>query len=228
MKQKSKIIMMAKVFLLLLALVLPWTIQERVLADAGYGSISINLKDLESPKADVKFKAYKAATWNSTTESFELAECLKDKGISLDALVYASDWDEAALKLSKQTEALETLISINGMTDQNGMLTFSDIEFGMYLIVQDGQSEYGIVSPFLAAIPYLEEGSLKNDLTVQPKAEPPLAVGNGRIVVTESVGKIEQRALEIADIMLDEKKWGNSFFVADTDYWSWFTYLSDI
>lgn len=188
--------------LLLLTLVLPWTIQERVLADTGSGSISIDLQELETPKAEVRFKAYKVGTWNSTTGNIELAECLKDKGIDLDKLVYAADWEKAALKLSEQTEVLETLSSINGITDQNGKLTFSDIELGMYLIIQDGKSEYGIVAPFLAVIPYFEEGIQNNDLTVQPKAEPPLAVGNGRIEVSMRIGKIEQRALEIADIML--------------------------
>lgn len=202
MKQKNKILAIAKVFLLLLTLVLPWTIQERVFADTGRGSISINLKDLDSPKADVKFKAYEVGEWNGTTGSWELAECLKDTEISLNDLVYASEWDEAALVLSKQTADLETLVSVSGTTDANGNLTFSDVEWGMYLVVQDGESEYGIVTPFLATIPYMEDGVQKTSLTVQPKAEPLVAEGDGRIEVTKRVGIYDSELLEVVDIIL--------------------------
>ena len=202
-KKKNKIVTIGKIFLLLLTLILPWTIQERVLADTG--SITINLKELGSSKTDVKFKAYEVGAWNSTTGSWELAECLRDTGIELNDLIYASDWDDAALELAKETEALKTLTSVSGATDANGTLTFSNLEWGMYLVIQDGENTYGTVSTFLAALPYTEEGVQKTELTVQPKAEAPLPKGNGRIIVTKRVGKLDSELLEVADIVLLDK-----------------------
>lgn len=195
--------MIMKMFLLLLTLVLPWTIQERVLADSGQGRITINLRDLETPKNNVAFNVYKVGTWDGTTGNWQLAESLQDCGVVLEELVYASEWDAAAVTLSKQT-GLETLLSVSGKTDENGTLTLKELEWGMYLVVQDGESEYGMVSPFLATLPYNEDGVQKSDLTVQPKAEPPLEEGKGKIVVTKRVGILDPELLEVVDIVLQD------------------------
>lgn len=203
MKQKNKWITMAKVFLLLLVLVLPWMIPERVQASTEAGSITINLKDLKTPKGDVIFKAYKVGEWNGAEGSWKLLDCLESTGISLNDLMYASEWDAAAMILSTQSE-LGTLTSVSGKTDENGVMTFGNLELGMYLVVQEGESEYGTVSPFLATLPYTEDGIVKYDMTLQPKAEPPLEDGNGRIVVTKRVGIVDATLLEVVDIILEE------------------------
>lgn len=204
MKQKNRIVTIAKMFLLLLSLVLPWTVQKQVLAETSAGSITVNLKELETPKSDVAFKVYKVGEWNGAEGQWTLVENLSDTGIIFADLVYASEWDAAAMKLSKQ-DTLETLSEISGMTDENGTLVFSNLELGIYLVVQNGESEYGIVSPFLAALPYSEEGTLKTELTIEPKAELPLEEGNGRIEVTKRVGKIDPELMEIVDIILREE-----------------------
>lgn len=203
MKQRNKLFTITKMLLLLLTLVLPWTTSNRVLADSGKGSIRINLKELQTPKNDVTFKAYKVGAWNGTEGSWQLDSTLAGTGISLKDLVYASDFDKAALELSKQP-GLDSIASVSGKTDANGSLTFSDLDWGMYLVVEDGESEYGTVSPFLASLPYIQDGVQQSDLTIEPKAEPPLEDGNGRIEVTKRVGRLDETLLEVVDLVLTE------------------------
>lgn len=201
MKLKNRLFTITKMFLLLLTLVLPWTVQAK--AANGTGSIAISLKDLGTPKSDVAFKAYEVGEWNGEEGTWRLVDILSSTQISLKDLEYASEWDAAALTLAQQKE-LESLPSVSGKTDADGKLTFSDLEWGMYLVVQDGESEYGIVSPFLATLPYIEDGAQNSDLSVQPKSEPPLEDGNGRIEVTKRVGKLDATLLEVVDLVLTE------------------------
>lgn len=203
MKWKNRLFTITKMFLLLLTLVLPWTAQRQVLAANSTGSIAISLKDLGTPKNDVTFKAYEVGEWNGEEGTWRLIDILSSTKISLKDLEYASDWDAAALTLSQQKE-LGSLPSVSGKTDADGKLTFTSLDWGMYLVVQEGESEYGIVSPFLAAIPYVEDGVQKSDLAVQPKSEPPLEDGNGRIEVTKRVGKLDATLLEVVDLVMTE------------------------
>ena len=202
MKWNKKLFTIAKTFLLLLTLILPLTVQKNVLAENETGSITISLKDLETPKKDVAFKAYEVGE-RDAEGNWQLVESLKGIEISLKDLVYAEEWDAAALKLVQEAD-LDALISAEGKTDEEGKLTFHDLDWGLYLVVPDGENEYGTVSPFLAGIPYVEDGVRKSDLTVQPKAEPPLLNGNGRIEVTKRVGRMDPELLEVVDIILTE------------------------
>lgn len=202
MKWNKKIVTIAKTFLLLLTLILPLTVQKNVLAEKETGSITISLKDLETPKNDVTFRAYEVGERDAAGD-WQLVESLKDIDLSLKDLVYADEWDAAALKLVQEAD-LTSLSSAEGKTDAEGKLTFHDLDWGLYLVVPEGESEYGIVSPFLAGIPYVEDGVRKSELTVQPKAEPPLEDGNGRIEVTKRVGRMDPELLEVVDMILTE------------------------
>lgn len=201
MNRRRILITMAKVFLLLLTLALPWTLQERVYADSG-GSISVNLKDLGTSRKDVAFTAYKIATLDEAKGSWKLDDRLADTGVSLDELEYAADWDDAAMKISKSGE-LAKFSSLSGKTNQDGGMKFSNLELGMYLVVQDDQGQYGLAQPFLAAIPYTENGIAKVDLTVEPKATP-LVKGKGRIVVTMRASLVDSQLLELTDVILQD------------------------
>lgn len=202
MKRKNQLLTIVTMFLMLLTLILPWTVQTQVLAETGKGSITISLKDLGTPKSDVTFKAYEVGE-RDAEGNWKLVTSLESTGISLKDLNYANEWDAAALKLTQSAD-LTTLVSAEGKTDANGTLTFTDLDWGMYLVIQEGENEYGIVSPFLTGIPYVEDGTRKSDLTVQPKAEPPLEDGNGRIEVTKRVGKLDQVLFEVVDMVLTE------------------------
>lgn len=173
MKEKRRRKIRIDIFLLLLTLVFSGARSgEVVFADEGKARLSIMLEDLGTPIENVKFQIYKVGEWDYQSGSWKLLDSLQHTGIVLNNLTYASDWIDAALTLTKQPE-LETLVSVNGQTDTSGVLTFSDLDWGMYLVVQETESEYGTISPLLIPLPYIEDGVQKGEVTISPKAELP-------------------------------------------------------
>ena len=75
----------------------------------------------------------------------------------------------AAAKLEKKL----TPVTAKPVTiDKNGTATFSNLEFGLYLVVQKtAASGYGKTSPFLVSVPYLYKGEYKYNVTSQPKTD---------------------------------------------------------
>ncbi len=54
----------------------------------------------------------------------------------------------------------------------NGEVAFSDLELGMYLVVQSKNAKgYKAVAPFVVALPYSDNGELIYDFTAKPKIE---------------------------------------------------------
>lgn len=60
-------------------------------------------------------------------------------------------------------------------TDENGMAYISDMELGMYLVVQTGadgtSADYEYFSPFLISVPYAFDGEYVMDVVAYPKTE---------------------------------------------------------
>ena len=56
--------------------------------------------------------------------------------------------------------------------DRDGNATFSDLTFGLYLVVQKtAASGYGKTAPFLVSVPYLYRDEYQYDVTSQPKTD---------------------------------------------------------
>ena len=56
--------------------------------------------------------------------------------------------------------------------DRDGNATFSDLTFGLYLVVQKtAASGYGKTAPFLVSVPYLYADEYQYDVTSQPKTD---------------------------------------------------------
>ena len=56
--------------------------------------------------------------------------------------------------------------------DKDGNATFSDLTFGLYLVVQKtAASGYGKTAPFLVSVPYLYADEYQYDVTSQPKTD---------------------------------------------------------
>lgn len=203
MKQKKHLLATAWVFLFAMALLLPGIIKKEVLgAETEQGSITVCLDDLGTPMSDVEFTAYRVGNW-SGEGNWVLEESLSDTGVTLDNLTYAEEWDAAALKLAWAGN-FDQIESASGKTDASGTMVLAGIKWGMYLVVQNGESEYGTVSPFLAAIPYVEDGGRHNDLTVHPKAKAPEKEENGRIEVTKRTGYKDPDLLEVVDLIPED------------------------
>lgn len=170
MKRVNKFVKKASLLsVLLLTLALTWFMPEQVLAATKTGSITIQLKNLKTQMNHVEFKVYPVGKWNGTQGSWELDSSLQSSEIVLDSLNGASEWKEAAQKLSENS-GLSSLACKSGETDINGQLKFSDLEWGMYLVVQTDEPDYGKIDPFMVPIPYVINGVQECNRTVSPKA----------------------------------------------------------
>ena len=75
-------------------------------------------------------------------------------------------------KLAKLEKKLTPVTAKPVTIDKNGTVTFSNLEFGLYLVVQKtAASGYGKTSPFLVSVPYLYKGEYKYNVTSQPKTD---------------------------------------------------------
>lgn len=165
MKQKHPL---KRLGVLLLAALLACSMIGTAFADATTGSITINLTtDLGTSKEGVGFKLYKVGDWNISTESWKLVDSLSSTKVNFSALTTNSAWSSAAQTLANAS-GLPT--ATNGTTKADGTLTFSSLGLGMYLVVQEGDNNYGMIAPFLAALPVMGNNGYTNEVTCSPKA----------------------------------------------------------
>lgn len=116
------------------------------------------MQDIGSDVSGVGFRCYQVAELQKGNElSWKLTVDFEDTGIDVDGLDKAADYREAAevLTASKgKTHAAHT----DGKTDVQGIVRFTSLKQGIYLIEQTQTGKYGTVEPFLAAIPYMTDG----------------------------------------------------------------------
>ena len=75
-------------------------------------------------------------------------------------------------KLAKLEKKLTPVTAKPVIIDKNGTATFSNLEFGLYLVVQKtAASGYGKTSPFLVSVPYLYKDEYKYNVISQPKTD---------------------------------------------------------
>ena len=79
---------------------------------------------------------------------------------------------ELAGKLAKLEKQLTPVTADPVTVDKDGKATFSDLTFGLYLVVQKtAASGYGKTKPFLVSLPYLYEGEYQYDVASEPKTD---------------------------------------------------------
>lgn len=101
---------------------------------------------------------------------------------------------DLAEKLAKLEKKLTSVTAKPVTIDKKGTATFSDLKFGLYLVVQKtAASGYGKTSPFLVSVPYLYKDEYKYNVTSQPKTDlerevkpttPPSSGGGGKLPQT--------------------------------------------
>ena len=75
-------------------------------------------------------------------------------------------------KLAKLEKKLTPVTAKPVTIDKKGTATFTDLRFGLYLVVQKtAASGYGKASPFLVSVPYLYKDEYKYNVTSQPKTD---------------------------------------------------------
>lgn len=123
------------------------------------GSITIELQDLGTEKSEVGFRVYQVSEIDGGTD------------------LAGADWTSAK-EMSRLAEQLEKKAGKAGIhcvekdTDEEGRVTFSDLPMDFYLVSQSDTAEYGMVDPFLVAIPSAGEGEEEiYEVVAWPKGE---------------------------------------------------------
>lgn len=158
----------------------PWALADTAADSSAFlapdlsrtGSITLSIVDPDS-KVGVgggAFSLYRVATVrldNDADYSFELTEDFAPSGEALDTLD-----GELARRLSSYALAngLHEVGSLEVV--DSGIVRFSDLDLGLYLLVQTKAADgYRSVSPFLVSLPLEEDGTLVYDVDASPKME---------------------------------------------------------
>lgn len=66
----------------------------------------------------------------------------------------------------------EKLNTYEDITDSNGTITFTNVDLGVYLIMQTGSVKgYSSIDPFLVMLPFTEDNDWKYDVVTLPKSD---------------------------------------------------------
>lgn len=166
---------MKRIVSLLLALMLLGAVSMTALAHEvpDYnqpGSISITMTYKDKAVSGGTLTLYRVADVDSDDGNFfftyteDFAEC----EIPVTELS-SSEISTALAKIAKDKK----LKGVTQTLDKNGQTTFSDLEIGLYLLVQEkAAAGYKKINPFLVSVPYNEDGHYIYDVDTAPKNLP--------------------------------------------------------
>ena len=99
--------------------------------------------------------------------SFVLTDSFAGSGETLDDIQSAQLADDLARYAERNS-----ITGTNKEIDQNANIAFTDLDLGLYLLVQEQAAEgYNKVSPFLVSVPMQENGAYVYDVDASPKVE---------------------------------------------------------
>ncbi|MBQ4447879.1 MAG: Cna B-type domain-containing protein [Clostridia bacterium] len=163
-----------------------------VIDPEAQGSITVNLLDSaddHKPIPGATFRLYHVADIaEGINLAFVYTEAFEGCPASLDD-VNAPGLADAVLEYAEAN----SIPYITGVTDENGSVTFADLELGLYLIAQEGEVEgYYPIAPFLVSVPMTNpEGTAwVYDIDASPKAEAAPIVTPEPVFRTFTVRKI--------------------------------------
>ena len=186
------------------------------------GTITIELEDLGTDRADVSLLLYRVGVFDADspsvhflwTEELDGIEALAD--VDLDHIITADDTRQAAAVLENVLRAADSPLAPleTQVTDADGVARFGldadgegTLEPGMYFLMQDkenGQSTdtYGVISSLLVPLPCSDDGqAVTYDLVLMPKAAENLPEGYYREEPTteRSIGETERTRTDRAE-----------------------------
>lgn len=122
----------------------------------GAISLTLELEDGGIPIADAAVRAYRVAVLSVKNYNVFYEPLLGDYSYSG---ISASESNQIAAELADSTD-LEKLKSFSVVTNEEGLAHFYDLDFGMYLVVQEDEGLDYVFEPFIISVPLAkEEGS---------------------------------------------------------------------
>lgn len=131
------------------------------------GSVSITVMDNNRAVSGGSLTLYRVGTITEDGSGYMLTD---DFSSSKESLTNPSS--AALAKRLAQYAQKQKLSGTTQNINSNGQVTFSDLELGLYLLVQDkAASGYQQMAPFLVTVPMLENGGYVYDVDASPKTE---------------------------------------------------------
>lgn len=133
------------------------------------GTISITMRCGQNAVAGGTLTVYRVGAVSGTAGSyaFELTGKFENCGISITDIQSS----ELAGKLADYV-AENGVVGLTKELDEQGMLTFTNLKPGLYLLIQNrAASGFEKVSPFLVTVPITENGTYIYDVDASPKTE---------------------------------------------------------
>ncbi len=158
------------------------------------GSISVTLLDGTTAVSGGSLTLYKVGNVkeDNGNYTFEIADEYKASGVTFENLgteQAVQDLAEYAKKNSTQW--------MTEKVDKYGKAVFSDLEIGLYLIVQEEAADgYMPVNPFFVTVPMVEGEGYVYDVDASPKVVPPEKAPETttQVDTEETTGKVEETA----------------------------------
>ena len=174
MKNRRDKFIVALGLIALLLLCLPAsTHAQSVIDQSRQGSLTLRLKDVTSdavvPGAEIQLYPLASLEASPGTPGFAWLELYRDLADAAAELSSASFAEQLAQRAVDQAEPL-----MQASTDAAGEVIFSDLDLGLYLLVQTGGPDtYYPMEPFLLALPLTNEAGTAwlYDVTAYPKVE---------------------------------------------------------
>lgn len=135
----------------------------------GFVSITLKESSEEIPVENAELSIFKIATVTDKNNNlfFEYIEELKNCQADLTNLENTKLTDEI-LKCIKDKE----INSIKEITNEEGNAIFTDLDLGLYLVMQtNAVNGYSKIDPFLITIPKEQEGIWTYDIEAEPKVD---------------------------------------------------------
>lgn len=133
------------------------------------GSIQITMRSGDSYVPGGNLTLYKVGDIyeDNGNYSFVLTDGFAGSGEILDDIQSAQLADDLARYAERNS-----IVGTNKEVDQNANIAFTDLDLGLYLLVQEQAAEgYSNVSPFLVSVPMQENGAYVYDVDASPKVE---------------------------------------------------------
>ena len=166
---RKKILSLILSLMLLLAMALPAHAHE-VPDPERRGSISLTMAYQGSPVSGGTLTLYRVADVVSVNGDYGFAYTADFAGCTIPVTELGSaDLPTALAEIAKAKLLAGTTLTVAA----NGKVKFSDLEIGLYLVVQNEAAPgYKKVNPFLVSVPYHEDGGYIYDVDTAPKNLP--------------------------------------------------------
>lgn len=159
------------------------------------GSFTLTIQETVSETevkaiSGVALKLYKVgnAVKKNGTVQFELDEALSATGVDLGDLTTAEKSVKAAEILATAVGS-SSIVPQDGISGEDGKVSFTNLEQGMYLIVEGDPYSHIDVAPMLLSLPYMVDATnWLYDVQAYPKTV--VNDNNGTLVVTKKLYKI--------------------------------------